>query len=50
MSTADGETFTTNAVVSATGALHVPSFPEISGRESFRALPSTRPAGTTRWT
>ncbi|WP_433438080.1 flavin-containing monooxygenase [Nonomuraea sp. CA-141351] len=31
----DGETFRTNAVVSAIGALHIPKFPEISGRESF---------------
>ncbi|WP_406319819.1 NAD(P)/FAD-dependent oxidoreductase [Streptosporangium sp. NBC_01639] len=36
VSTTGGETFTTNAVVSGVGALHVPSFPEIPGRESFR--------------
>ncbi|GAT65299.1 NAD(P)/FAD-dependent oxidoreductase [Planomonospora sp. ID91781] len=34
--TADGEVFTTNAVVSGVGALHVPSLPEIAGRERFR--------------
>ncbi|MEU4404728.1 NAD(P)/FAD-dependent oxidoreductase [Streptosporangium sp. NPDC023963] len=32
---AGGESFTTNAVVSGTGALHVPSLPAIPGRESF---------------
>ncbi|OUC90615.1 4-hydroxyacetophenone monooxygenase [Streptosporangium minutum] len=36
VSTGDGEAFTTNAVVSGIGALHVPSLPEIPGRESFR--------------
>ncbi|MEV4107527.1 NAD(P)/FAD-dependent oxidoreductase [Nonomuraea sp. NPDC049695] len=35
VATDDGETFRTNAVVSAIGALHIPKFPEISGRESF---------------
>jgi cation diffusion facilitator CzcD-associated flavoprotein CzcO len=35
VSTGDGETFTTNAVVSGIGALHIPSYPEIPGRESF---------------
>ncbi|MFG1875063.1 flavin-containing monooxygenase [Sphaerisporangium sp. NPDC049003] len=35
VSTADGATFTTNAVVSGIGALHVPSLPEIPGRETF---------------
>ncbi|GII01059.1 flavin-containing monooxygenase [Planobispora takensis] len=34
--TGDGETFTTNAVVSGIGALHVPSYPQIRGRERFR--------------
>ncbi|MFC6087035.1 flavin-containing monooxygenase [Sphaerisporangium aureirubrum] len=34
VTTPDG-TFTTNAVVSGTGALHVPSYPEIPGREAF---------------
>ncbi|MEU8386087.1 NAD(P)/FAD-dependent oxidoreductase [Streptosporangium sp. NPDC048865] len=33
---AGGAAFTTNAVISATGALHVPSLPAIPGRESFR--------------
>ncbi|GAA3829576.1 NAD(P)/FAD-dependent oxidoreductase [Sphaerisporangium flaviroseum] len=33
--TGDGETFTTNALVSGIGALHVPSLPEIPGRQSF---------------
>ncbi|MFF3442856.1 flavin-containing monooxygenase [Streptosporangium sp. NPDC002721] len=32
---AGGEILTTNAVVSGTGALHVPSLPAIPGRESF---------------
>ncbi|WP_188191377.1 flavin-containing monooxygenase [Nonomuraea sp. SYSU D8015] len=31
----DGETMRANAVVSAGGALHIPKFPEIPGRESF---------------
>ncbi|MEV0234539.1 NAD(P)/FAD-dependent oxidoreductase [Nonomuraea sp. NPDC050786] len=35
VTTDDGEMFRTNAVVSAIGALHIPKFPEISGRESF---------------
>ncbi|GII53399.1 4-hydroxyacetophenone monooxygenase [Planotetraspora thailandica] len=35
VSTADGESFETNAVVCGIGALHIPSFPEISGRERF---------------
>ncbi|WP_030906961.1 flavin-containing monooxygenase [Streptosporangium amethystogenes] len=35
VSVAGEETFTTNAVVSGIGALHVPSFPAIPGRESF---------------
>ncbi|MEV7967347.1 NAD(P)/FAD-dependent oxidoreductase [Sphaerisporangium sp. NPDC088356] len=35
VSTGDGATFTTNAVVSGIGALHVPSLPEIPGRETF---------------
>ncbi|GAA2866642.1 NAD(P)/FAD-dependent oxidoreductase [Streptosporangium fragile] len=36
VSLAGGESFTTNAVVSGIGALHVPSFPAVPGRESFR--------------
>ncbi|WP_433252784.1 flavin-containing monooxygenase [Streptosporangium sp. CA-135522] len=44
VSTGDGETFTTNAVISGIGALHVPSLPEIPGRESFRG-PSFHSAG-----
>ncbi|MEV7005814.1 NAD(P)/FAD-dependent oxidoreductase [Streptosporangium sp. NPDC051022] len=36
VSTGDGAVFTTNAVISGTGALHVPSFPRIPGRERFR--------------
>ncbi|WP_424529374.1 flavin-containing monooxygenase [Sphaerisporangium viridialbum] len=35
VSTGDGATFTTNAVVSGIGALHVPSLPGIPGRETF---------------
>ncbi|MGP3918428.1 flavin-containing monooxygenase [Nonomuraea sp. 10N515B] len=35
VTTEDGETLRTNAVVSAIGALHIPKFPEIVGRESF---------------
>ncbi|MEV1245371.1 NAD(P)/FAD-dependent oxidoreductase [Nonomuraea sp. NPDC049750] len=35
VTTDDGETLRTNAVVSGIGALHIPSFPEISGREVF---------------
>ncbi|MEW9527264.1 flavin-containing monooxygenase [Microbispora sp. NPDC049125] len=35
VSTAGGETFETNAVVSGVGALHVPSFPDIPGRDRF---------------
>jgi cation diffusion facilitator CzcD-associated flavoprotein CzcO len=35
VTTEDGETLRTNAVVSAVGALHIPKFPEIPGRESF---------------
>ncbi|MEU4233830.1 NAD(P)/FAD-dependent oxidoreductase [Nonomuraea sp. NPDC026600] len=35
VTTDDGETLRTNAVVSGIGALHIPSFPEISGREAF---------------
>ncbi|TMR91737.1 flavin-containing monooxygenase [Nonomuraea basaltis] len=35
VTTDDGETLRTNAVVSAIGALHIPKFPEIAGRESF---------------
>ncbi|MFC4534523.1 flavin-containing monooxygenase [Sphaerisporangium dianthi] len=35
VSTEDGETFTTNAVVAGLGGLHVPSLPDIPGRESF---------------
>ncbi|TMR08552.1 NAD(P)/FAD-dependent oxidoreductase [Nonomuraea turkmeniaca] len=35
VTTEDGETLRTNAVVAAKGALHIPKFPEISGRESF---------------
>jgi Predicted flavoprotein involved in K+ transport len=35
VSTADGHSFTTNAVVSGIGALHIPAYPEISGRERF---------------
>ncbi|WP_182898894.1 NAD(P)/FAD-dependent oxidoreductase [Microbispora sp. H10830] len=35
VSTGDGETFETHAVVSGVGALHVPSLPEIPGRERF---------------
>ncbi|GAA3444489.1 flavin-containing monooxygenase [Planomonospora venezuelensis] len=36
VATGDGEAFTTNAVVSGIGALHVPSLPQIPGRERFR--------------
>ncbi|MGW0801642.1 flavin-containing monooxygenase [Nonomuraea sp. NPDC002799] len=36
ISTDDGETLRAHAVVSAIGALHIPSFPNISGREVFR--------------
>ncbi|MEU6712823.1 NAD(P)/FAD-dependent oxidoreductase [Nonomuraea sp. NPDC046802] len=36
ITTGDGERLRANAVVSAIGALHIPSFPEISGRELFR--------------
>ncbi|MEV4572727.1 NAD(P)/FAD-dependent oxidoreductase [Nonomuraea jabiensis] len=35
VTTDDGATLRVNAVVSAIGALHIPKFPEISGRESF---------------
>ncbi|MEU8250849.1 NAD(P)/FAD-dependent oxidoreductase [Nonomuraea sp. NPDC048916] len=35
VATADGETLRTNAVISGIGALHIPSFPEIPGRELF---------------
>ncbi|GAA4570426.1 flavin-containing monooxygenase [Planotetraspora kaengkrachanensis] len=35
VSTADGESFETNAVVSGIGALHIPKLPEIAGRERF---------------
>ncbi|MGW4644135.1 flavin-containing monooxygenase [Sphaerisporangium sp. NPDC004334] len=35
VSTEDGGTFTTNAVVAGMGGLHVPSVPEIPGRASF---------------
>ncbi|MEU7941974.1 flavin-containing monooxygenase [Microbispora bryophytorum] len=35
VSTGDGQTFETHAVVSGIGALHVPSLPEIPGRERF---------------
>ncbi|MEU0566626.1 NAD(P)/FAD-dependent oxidoreductase [Nonomuraea sp. NPDC005983] len=35
VATDDGATLTTNAVISGIGALHVPSFPDIPGRESF---------------
>ncbi|GAA0396780.1 4-hydroxyacetophenone monooxygenase [Acrocarpospora corrugata] len=35
VTTAAGTTFRTNAVISGIGALHIPSYPEISGRESF---------------
>ncbi|MCW2883044.1 MAG: putative FAD-binding monooxygenase [Sphaerisporangium sp.] len=44
VSTGDGESFTTNAVVSGIGALHVPSYPEIPGRDAF-AGPSFHSAG-----
>ncbi|MEO3790644.1 NAD(P)/FAD-dependent oxidoreductase [Nonomuraea sp. B10E15] len=35
VTTDDGATLRANAVVSAIGALHIPRYPEISGRESF---------------
>ncbi|NUP68952.1 MAG: NAD(P)/FAD-dependent oxidoreductase [Nonomuraea sp.] len=35
VTTDDGASMRTNAVVSGIGALHIPKFPEISGRESF---------------
>ncbi|PRX68536.1 cation diffusion facilitator CzcD-associated flavoprotein CzcO [Nonomuraea fuscirosea] len=35
VTTQDGEVLRTNAVVSGIGALHIPKFPEIVGRESF---------------
>jgi cation diffusion facilitator CzcD-associated flavoprotein CzcO len=35
VTTEDGETLWTNAVLAARGALHIPKFPEISGREVF---------------
>ncbi|WP_248963483.1 flavin-containing monooxygenase [Sphaerisporangium perillae] len=35
VNTEDGETFTTNAVVAGIGGLHIPSLPEIPGREAF---------------
>ncbi|NRQ38038.1 NAD(P)/FAD-dependent oxidoreductase [Nonomuraea sp. NN258] len=35
IATDDGETLRANAVVSGIGALHIPKFPEISGRETF---------------
>ncbi|MEU7863095.1 NAD(P)/FAD-dependent oxidoreductase [Nonomuraea sp. NPDC049141] len=35
VTTDDGETLRANAVVSGIGALHIPSFPEISGCEAF---------------
>lgn len=35
VTTQDGEVLHTNAVVSGIGALHIPKFPEIVGRESF---------------
>ncbi|GAA1659272.1 NAD(P)/FAD-dependent oxidoreductase [Nonomuraea maheshkhaliensis] len=35
VTTRDGEVLRTNAVVSGIGALHIPKFPEIVGRESF---------------
>ncbi|WP_214408537.1 flavin-containing monooxygenase [Sphaerisporangium fuscum] len=35
VTTTGGERFTTNAVVSGIGALHVPSYPGIPGREAF---------------
>ncbi|MEU8397534.1 NAD(P)/FAD-dependent oxidoreductase [Nonomuraea sp. NPDC048892] len=35
VTTQDGEVLRTNAVVSGVGALHIPKFPEIVGRESF---------------
>ncbi|MFI6451367.1 flavin-containing monooxygenase [Streptosporangium amethystogenes] len=38
VSVAGEETFTTNAVVSGIGALHVPSLPTIPGRESFTGV------------
>ncbi|MEV4376095.1 NAD(P)/FAD-dependent oxidoreductase [Streptosporangium sp. NPDC049644] len=38
VSVAGEETFTTNAVVSGIGALHVPSLPSIPGRESFAGV------------
>ncbi|MBB2909843.1 cation diffusion facilitator CzcD-associated flavoprotein CzcO [Streptosporangium becharense] len=41
---AGGETLTSNAVVAGIGALHVPSYPEIPGRESFRG-PAFHSAG-----
>ncbi|MGC5013177.1 flavin-containing monooxygenase [Streptosporangium sp. DT93] len=44
VSLAGGERFTTNAVISAIGALHVPSLPDIPGRETFTG-PSFHSAG-----
>ncbi|GAA0981829.1 NAD(P)/FAD-dependent oxidoreductase [Acrocarpospora macrocephala] len=35
IATGTGTTFRTNAVISGIGALHIPSYPEISGRELF---------------
>ncbi|MEV0824130.1 flavin-containing monooxygenase [Nonomuraea rubra] len=35
VTTEDGDTLRPKAVVSAIGALHIPKFPEIAGRESF---------------
>ncbi|NBE96688.1 NAD(P)/FAD-dependent oxidoreductase [Nonomuraea sp. KC401] len=35
VTTDDGGTLRANAVISAIGALHIPKYPEISGRESF---------------
>ncbi|SDH72713.1 flavin-containing monooxygenase [Nonomuraea jiangxiensis] len=36
VTTDDGTTMRTNAIVSAIGALHIPKFPDIPGRETFR--------------
>ncbi|MEO3871179.1 NAD(P)/FAD-dependent oxidoreductase [Nonomuraea sp. B12E4] len=36
VTTDDGTTLRTNAVVSAVGALHIPKYPEIAGRTAFR--------------
>ncbi|GLW05258.1 4-hydroxyacetophenone monooxygenase [Microtetraspora sp. NBRC 13810] len=35
VTTADGDRLETNAVISARGALHIPSFPDIPGKEKF---------------